>query len=188
MTVDEIFLKVAYHLLNGVMFHDQLVQGFRFLSLPGYTECQEYHYLEERKNYNDFRAYYIEHYNQLINIEPFKNETIIPLNWFKHDRFDVDPNTKRTAIRDFYKKWMDWERDTKKFLEEQYLELHKINEIAAAIIIQHLIQDVDEELRNVENHFLKLESIGYDIVQIYDEQDLLYEKYHTKKQEIYKEG
>jgi hypothetical protein len=37
MTVEEIFNKTATHMVNGLMYHDELAEAFAFLGLYGYS-------------------------------------------------------------------------------------------------------------------------------------------------------
>ena len=69
MTVEEIFNKVATHMVNGLMYHDELAEAFGFLGLYGYSVQQDYHHLEETNNYRRLSHYYSTHYHKLIVLE-----------------------------------------------------------------------------------------------------------------------
>lgn len=180
MTVDEIFSKIAEHMLHGIMFHEQVANCYGFLSLPGYKKCHEYHYYSEICNYRCLYNYCLDHCNKLIKIGEVKNPNVINTGWYKYTREEVDVNTKRTAVRDLVKNWADWEKETKKLLEDSYKSLYELGEIAAAIKIACFIEDVDKELKCAQNKHIRLESTGYDINNIISEQDDLYEKYKCK--------
>ena len=57
MTVDEIFNKIAQHMVEGLMVHTQMSDYFNFLSLDGYHKCHEYHFLEESRNFRKISNY-----------------------------------------------------------------------------------------------------------------------------------
>ena len=186
MTMEEIFSKIAMHMIKGIMFHEQVANCYGFLSLEGYKECHEYHYYSEIINYRHLYHYSLDHCHKLIKLGEIEDPAIISSNWYKYTKTDVDVNTKRTAIRDLMKSWIEWERETKQLLENCYKELYELGEIAAAIKISCFIKDVCNELQHAEEKRIKLETIGYDINTIIQEQHDLYEKYKTKIICLYK--
>ena len=66
MTVEEIFTKMASHMLDGVMIHEQLVHYHNFLHLSGYARFHAERCLEESVGYMRLYSYYLSHYNKLI--------------------------------------------------------------------------------------------------------------------------
>lgn len=186
MTVEEIFSHISAHMIKGLMIHDQLSSGYGFLNLCGYKKCHEYHYFEESYNYRCLQDYYLEHYNKLIPEEKIENPNIIPANWYKYARIDVDANTKRAAVKDMMKKWVTWEQETKMLLETSYKALYDMGEISAARKIGHFLDDVNEELSWAESKHISLENTGYEIGSIIGQQKHLCKKYWEKMQCIYK--
>ena len=184
MTVEEIFNKIASHMVDGIAYHDELVKGYSFLNLWGYVKCQEYHYYEETRNYKQFEHYYVTHYYKLLQITPEK-KTLVPATWYKYSMQAVDVGTKRNGIKELLTKWIEWEKDTKKLYEEMYSELTNLKEVAAAIELQKYIQDVDEELSAAQKEQLNLESIGYNLDVIIDWQDDIKKKYKKKIKNIF---
>ena len=177
MTVDEIFTKIASHMIEGMMIHDALTNAYDFLGLCGFAKCHEYHHLEETKGYTRLMHYYSTRYHKLLNIDKIPQPEIIPSTWYKYTTMDVDVNTKRQAVQTMMKKWVEWERDTKKLYQEMYHELYMINEIAAAEEIKYYISCVDEELEYAEKKLIKLETIEYNIGTIIGWQKPMYKKY-----------
>jgi len=187
MTVEEIFSLLAAHMEKGIRMHNHLVTAFGFLNLCGYQKCQEYHFFEEGYNYRKFLNFYLDNYNKMIIKSPIEEINVIPSNWYKHLKKEVDTSTKRTAIRDLMEIWVDWETETKKLLENEYKELYDLGEINGAIKIMELIQDVSKELEIAHKKQINLETIGYDISLIVDEQEKLYKKYQSKIKNIYED-
>ena len=185
MTVNEIFNTLAQHMEKGIKMHKELVKGFNFLYLKGYKKCHYYHFLEETQNYYYLCHYYMDHYHQMIEVAPEDPVKIIPASWYKYTQFDVDIGTKRGAIRDFMKQWVEWERATKELMQTLHKELCDLGEVAAAKEIEKYVCDVSEELVGAEKKWLKLEAIGYDIGLIMDEQESLYKKYSNKIKNLF---
>ena len=113
MTVEEIFSKMAAHMVKGLMIHDQISSAYTFLNLCGYAKCHEFHYYDESYNYRCLQNYYLEHYHKLIPEEKVSDPNAIPDNWYKYTKSEVDVNTKRSGIKNLMKRWVDWEQETK---------------------------------------------------------------------------
>lgn len=171
MTVEEIFQKICTHMLKGVHYHSEMTQAYYFLGLYGYAAEQRHHEMEELDNYNKIIKYYMTHYFKLLQREVSDEQNPIPESWYKYSAHAVDVATKRRAIKDLITKWIEWEKDTKKLYEEMYYELTNLKEVAATIKVQKLIEDVDKELSEAQQHLLQLEAIGYDISLIIDWQN-----------------
>lgn len=185
MTLDEIFSEISAHMVKGLMIHAQLADYYDFIGLCGYKKCHEYHYYTESIAFRDINSYFMSHHNRLIPYKPVENPNVIPKNWYSHERWDVDLNTRRNAVRDGVYKWVEWERETKKLYERMYKELLDINEIASAIKIQELISDVDYELVEAEKHYIEKEASGYDAVSIVEEQELFSKTYSKKIKNVF---
>ena len=188
MTVEEIFSRLMAHMKKGLEVHDQFTIIFKYLNLRGYSKCQEYHYFEENIGYCRLRNFYLQHYNKIIAFEnKMDNVDLIPSTWLKYERMAVDTSTKRTAIRDIFKKWVDWETETKLLYESSYKELYNLGEIAAALEVGRFVTDVSQELVRAREKLMDLESYGYDIVEIIDEQERLYNLYVEKIKNIFED-
>ena len=180
MIVDEIFNQLASHMKQGIQYHEEMAKAYNFLGLYGYAKCQFSHQLEETKSYQCLLNYYSNHYHKLIKLENFNESEIIPTNWYKYTTIAVDGSTRKNAVKDLMNKWIEWERSTKQFYENMRQELIDIKEIAAALYIENLILDVTKELCHAEKKLIKLESVGYDLVQTVIWAEEMEDKYKKK--------
>ncbi len=177
MTIEEIFIKLASHMVEGIMVHDEMANAYDFLGLEGFAKCHDHHHFEETCNYRCLVHYYSTHYHKLLKIDTQVRQTIIPEGWYKYTTMDVDVGTKRTAVKDLMKKWIDWEHDTKKLYQEMRQELYNLGEVASALKIDCFIKDVDDELIHAEKKYIKLEGTGYDSQYIIEQSEKLKKKY-----------
>lgn len=184
MTTEEVFSQLAAHMQKGIILHRELSEIYNFLCLKGYKKCHYYHQLDETQNYYYLYHYYMDHYHKLIEVE-IEDPKIIPIAWYKHTQFEVDTSTKRTAIRDTIKQWIEWEKSTKELLQKSYKELYDLGEFAAAMKIQEFLCDVDKELKDAEREFIDLETVGYSIDYISEKQDAMIEKYRNKIKKLF---
>lgn len=105
---------------------------------------------------------------------------VIPQNWYKYTRYDVDANTKRNAVRDGFKKWLDYEKDTKQFLTDMAKKLEQADDRESARKLDYLIDHVEKEVETAEEKMMALENSGYDMNYILQQQDHLKAKYADK--------
>lgn len=184
MTVDEIYSKLAQHMTEGIMLHEQLANYYDFLGLRGYKRCHEYHFLKEICSYRSLCRYYINHHNTLIPYLPVKSPKIIPENWQKFTRQDVDAATKKNAVKNGFTVWESWERETKKLYEQMYKELTELDEIAFAEEIRKFVLDSDKELKNAEREALRLKAMDFDMPTIICEQKEIHDRYKKKEEKV----
>lgn len=184
MTIEEVFAQLGQHMIKGLMVHTQLSDYFNFLGLKGYCKCQEYHYYEESKNFRRVCNYYLEHYDKFIVDSHVGNPQIIPENWYKYTRQQVDATTRKSAIQSGFEKWIKWETETLKLYQTFYKELLNAGEVASASEINCYIKDVNEELSKAQQKYLELKMMDFSISDIVDEQQSLYKKYCKKMEEI----
>lgn len=178
--IEEVFAEIATHAAKGLSIHKHLIMMFGFLNLTGYEELQKYRYFEESRDYIKLHSFFLSHFNKMIKENSVEETDIIPSNWFKFTKQEVDANNKRSAIKDLMKKWIDWEKETKVLLETNYKKLYEVGEIEGALFIGEFIREVGDELAFAQEQQINLDSIGYDLVYIVDQQEELYKHYNKK--------
>lgn len=188
MTIEEIFSNISTHMAKGLLIHNQMASLYGFLNLRGYQKCHEYHYYEESCNYRCLQNFFLSHCNKMIHENVVEQPEIIPNNWYKFTKIEVDVNNKRSAVKDLMKKWVEWEKETKTLLELSYKQLYELGEIDCALKIAYFIKDVSKELADAQEIHINLESMGYDIVYIIDWQPDLYKQYCKRIKEIHEGG
>jgi len=177
METQEIFSQIKTHMLEGMVFHDEMMRYWDFLALKGYKAAHKHHYEEETKGYRDLCSYYIRHYNMLIQPGTMTRPDVIPDSWYKYYRQEVDASTKRTAVKNGFMKWVEWEEKTKELYEQMCKELYMQNEISAALYFSKFVNAVDEELSKAYKKQMQLDNIVYDISFILAEQEEIYQRY-----------
>ncbi len=173
MNVEEIYSTLSGHMLEGIMFHEQLRNCFLFLGLNGFAKEHEYHYLEETKNHMALNLYFQLHHRGIIRMREIKVNEIIPDSWYTSQKDDVDPATRAKAIKAAFDKWVKWETETKHLYEKAYLDLLEIQEVASANYISTLVGDVDNELVVAMDRLLEIENVSYDPVHTFEIQNKL---------------
>ena len=170
METSEVFAILKAHMLEGMVFHDEMQRYFKFLGFDGYSKAHRHHYHEETEGYHRLCEYYLDHYNMMIPVREMKRPDVIPGSWYKFDKKEVDVSTKRTGVKEGIQKWVKWEEETKALYEEMAKELIMMEEIASAEMIKCFVMDVDEELSEADKKHIQLETVGYDIGYIMADQ------------------
>lgn len=168
--VESIFSSLAKHMITGLMVHDQFNSYYTFLNLPSYARCHKEHYDSESCNYFKLKHHYMKAHDKLIKEQAIANPETIPASWNNYSKIDVDTNTKRTAVRDGLKKWMDWEKETKTLYETAYTKLLSLNEVDDAIFVKHLIKEVSCELAEVKKWYIEKQDCDFSISSIIEDQ------------------
>lgn len=184
MTIEEIFSKIASHMIEGIMIHEQLANYYDFLGLKGCKRCHEYHYFCESAEYRKLQRYFINRYNKLIPEADFKNDSVIPSNWYRYTRQEVDSSTKRNAVKSGLAQWIKWEKETRTLYTEMYKTLEDMQEYVSAEMICHLLKKADKEIKQAERKQLELESVDYDLILITSCQHDMHEKYRHKLEKL----
>ena len=201
--VQQLYSELINRMKQGVEMHEQLADYYGFLNLPGYQKCHEYQMLCELLTYRKAKDMYMKEYNQLVqplsmlngmtNLSNMNNNgnngntntnmnynNVIPNQWYGHSRYEVDAGTKRNAVRDGFKRWVDYENDTKQFLINMSQQLEQKNEREAARKLDYLIDHVEQEIEHGEETLMSLENSGYDMNYILQQQEPLKAKYADK--------
>lgn len=184
MIIEEIFAKLKNHMLEGMVFHDQMARYYDFLNLKGYKRCHEYHYFDETLGYRRLCRYFMNHYHMFIPFDDMDNPRVIPESWYKYTRQEVDTGTKKSAVKAGIEKWVKWEHETKDLYQKMYQELMNIGEVAAAEMLACYVKDVNCELKYAERKHIDLESVNYDLPTIVIEQHELHECYRKKLESL----
>lgn len=177
MTLEEIFSQLVSHMVKGLMVHAQLAEYFAFLGLNGFQYEQEFHYIEESKSYRKIFDYYINQFNKLIDENRVDNPNLIPQSWYKTERFNVDNVTKRKSIKNGFEEWKRWEIETKQMYVNFYKEIINIDDITSKLLLEKLIENVNEEIREINNRIIELEDVEYDLIYINEIQKDLQNEY-----------
>lgn len=118
--------------------------------------------------------------SSMMNVGKNYANNVIPQNWYNYTRYDVDQGTKRTAVKDGFKKWLEYEKETRQYLSQMAQRLEQMNEREAARKLDHLIEHVEKEIETAENKMMNLESTGYDMSYILQQQDEMKRHYADK--------
>ena len=185
MTVAELLSQMASHMIEGMMVHEQLMNSYRFLNLPGYSAIHEYHYLSETCGYIRLCAYAVNHFDIIIPSDGRQNiPKIIPPSWRESARMNVTPKVRRESMENGFSEWVKWEEQTKELYEGLYKEAIDSKFVPLSEFIKGYILDVEGELVFAKNELISKRAIDFDIVSILEEQSELEKTFRKKIKKI----
>lgn len=182
----EVFNEISRHMIKGIMFHEQMADYFDFLNLHGLKRWQEVRFFEESAELRGLHRYAINHCNKLVNDGDVPAVRYVPTSWYNYTKYDVDTNTRKTAVKDAFEKWCEWEKDTKALYEKMFKKLTENGYIADANKVNELIKGVDNELKHLTRKMLEYKSVDYNMEYIMYQQDEMHSKYEEKLKESFK--
>lgn len=179
-TVQDMYCKVITSQAKNIMNHSRLVDAFCFLNLRGYREWQEHQLYEELTENLLLKRYMINHQHKLFKEESDFGEELIPKELYKMDKMCVSKGDKQCIVKYLFEKWKEWEEETKE-LYAACVEWCIDNQYADSEKFKGLMRDVDKELKEIDEHIIKLKDLDYSLLDIIMLQDDLYRKYHWKE-------
>ena len=177
MSYIDIFSDLSAHFVRGMMTHSQLATYYDFLSLRGFKRYHEFQFKHDSCCYRKLSRFYVNHYNKMIMEKSVSDPNIIPESWYRYSREDVDPETKKTAIKNGMSEWIKWETATLTKLQQSQLDLYDDGEVASAMFINKFIKDVEKELKCAKRMYLDLFAVDFDMVYILEQQTKIHDKY-----------
>lgn len=180
----ELYAILNSHMLEGVMFHNDMSDYFNFLGLHGFKRIHEYQFYEENLNRRIMCRKVLDIHNTLIPNEKVEIKEYIPKDWYKYTRMDIDDTIIPKFVREGWKKYKEWEEETKELYCNVARAFYDKNMLIDFNIVMNLLEDVQEELKKIYRMCGKLNDTAYDPVYIMEMQEELHECYKNKLKEL----
>lgn len=185
---DEVFECIIDHLTKGVKFHDKMMDLYGFLGLDGFKKMHEYHYYDESINRRKAKCYVLEHMNFLVSDNSDdENLNFIPQSWYDYTRHEISSEARRQYVEPSFMGYKQWEEETKELLSYCANELMTLGKMSAFNEVMGMVDDVEEELKHLEELILKLQSVDFDAQYITEMQDAICKEYEEKLEECFEE-
>ena len=179
-TIQAMYTKVITMQARNLMNHSNLVCAFSFLNLRGYKAWQEHQLFEELGENLSLKKYMINHQRRLFKEEDGLTNELIPADLYKMDRMGISRNDKQSLVKNLFEKWKGWEEEAKG-LYAACVQWCIDKQLADSEKFKCLMRDTDKELKEIDNHILKLKDLDYSLLKIIMLQDELCEKYSIRK-------
>jgi len=177
MTDEEIFSEISKRQISALMFHDQMADMCEFLNLTGFRCWHEKQYIEESKEMQKTKRYFMSTHNKLIFIDDVEQpQELIPDSWYSYTRLDVDAQILRQHTESGLMAYKIWEETSKRLYEQCAKALLEMGNVCDYAYVEKLIEDVNVELDQIYQRIAKFKSVDYDMTYIMEMQDKLSRK------------
>ena len=176
----QLYGMLESHMVEGVMFHNDMSDYFNFIGLCGFKRIHEYQFYEENKNRRLLVRKVMDVHNILIPHMEVETKEYIPKDWYKYTRMNIDDTIIPKLTRSAWKAYKEWEEETKELYESIACSFMEKGMIVDYSMIVCYIQDVQKELKNIYKMCERLNDVAYDPVYIMEIQGKLHEKYKNK--------
>lgn len=174
MTSEELLAKVAGRVLDGIMFHSELVDLFDFLGLKGFYKWQKCQYCDEVKNLSYIKHYALKKNHKFIKTEQERNyPSVIPSGWIDRSALEASSADVVNMMKIILDTYCQWEHET----ADYYCSLAEEAMGADKDLIHELRKEVCEEIMKVEQLKLKFQATNYNGIHIQMVSSELCEKY-----------
>ena len=123
-------------------------------------------------------------HNELIVETGHDKPDIIPVEWYKHTRMDIDDNVVAKYARMAIKTYREWEHETKEIYECVACIFMERGELCDYELINCYVKDVQHELKKIYRLCEELNDVGYDTVYIMEIQKRNHNEYKNKMRKI----
>lgn len=164
--------RMASHMIEGVMIHEQLMNVYLFIGLYGEAVKHKSHYIAESQNYADLCEYCMKVYGVLVNasIKSAAIPSLIPKSWLSSSQFDLDYETRIEILKSADNEWIDWETKTLDLYNEIYSHLITTSCSSSSEFVKKYILEVENEVIEARREKLEHSAVNYDMPFIMERQ------------------
>lgn len=184
MSCMEIYAEVSKHMTTALYFHTCMSDYFCFIGLHGFKRIHELQYFEEALSRRKLHRKVLDMHNKLIQMRGHDKVEVIPDEWYKHTRMDIDDNILAKFVKSAFKQYKDWEEQTKEFYQNVCCVFLEKGKIADYNLMMCYLEEVQHELKKIYRLCEELNGVGYDVLYIIDIQNRIHEKYKKKMEEF----
>lgn len=180
----EIYAEVSKHMTTALYFHTCMSDYFCFLGLHGFKIIHELQYFEEALGKKHLHKKVLDMHNKLIKMKGHNKVEIIPEEWYKHTRMDIDDSILAKFVKSAFKQYKEWEEQTKEFYENVCCVFLEKGKMIDYNLMMCYLKEVQYELKKIYRLCEELNGVGYDVLYIIDIQNRIHEKYKKKMKEF----
>ena len=158
----------------GLKYHHEMIEIFTLIDMSGYAEWQKHQMRSEGEKALKMEELYINKFKHIYNFTNFSKDTLIKNNFLSNNTYSID--NKRAIIDEIFNFWCEWEKS----VIELYIGCVQwciLNQCSDYIYFNKMLKKVLKEKEEIDEHFQKLKDIKYNINNIIDWQEHIYNKY-----------
>lgn len=175
MSCVEHLSAAASHVLDGVMYHEAVMDLFDFLGLKGFYKWQKHQMHEELSNFEYLKHFAHKTHHMFLEVSSDSDAlTVIPDSWKTRSSLEATMADCSSAVKKVLENYILWEQAA---LEAYAALAEDMSAGPDKTLICQLYTDTCEELHQVENLAKTLQMTNYNALHIQLIQDKFCEKY-----------
>lgn len=172
-TLEDMWNEVIKKQEIGLKYHLEMIEIFSLIDMKGYMEWQKERYKDEFKTYIQTKIGYSKTFNKIYKPQEIK-ETLLKNIFLTSNKYTTD--NKRAVINEIFSSWIEWEKSVNQ-LYMACIQWCINNQNDSYIFFSDLLKQVKKEQRSLMYHYSKLEDSKYNISDILEWQEYIYNKY-----------
>lgn len=184
MHCGELYGLLNKRMTTALMLHSEMSDYFNFLGLHGFKRIHEYQYFKESIGKRKLNSKFLDMYNKLIPEKGHEKVEVMPDEWYKHTRMDIDDSVMSKYTKAALKTYREWEEETKQMLEDICSVLMEKGMMADYEIMRCYLKDVCCELQRIYRMCEELNNVGYDVLYITEIQKRIHDEYKCKMKKL----
>lgn len=180
----ELYSEVNKRMTTALMMHANMSDYFNFMGLHGFKRIHECQYFEESINKRKLNRKILDIHNKIVPETGHEKIEVIPKDWYKYTRMDIDDNILAKFVRSAFKTYKEWEEETKCFYECIASIFMERGEFIDYQIMLCYVEKVQCELKKIYRLCGELNGVGYDAVYIMEIQKRIHDDYKHKMKKM----
>ena len=143
----DVFKDVIRNMVEGTMFHNQMIQYFEYLGLSGFAELQKIRFEDENDEMVKLQRYIVEVYGVVVgDINP-DSRSYIPQEWSENLRESLENSQVWEYVKFGIETWKDWESKSRDLYGKRYFELSDLRDAGGSERIMEVVKETEREMR-----------------------------------------
>lgn len=159
MDCQEYMISIIKRQTEGVVYHENMTDYYRFLCLDSLKELHCCQSMEELKTLQETKDCYAKIYLAIPHFE-MENTTLIPDEWYNKTSMDVTKGAIKSLSKESLYHWLDWEKETLGIYKECAQHFKENMAFHQLKIVKKLMKCVAAEICEIE--CLITEGLAYD--------------------------
>lgn len=158
------FRVAVNNMIEGTMFHNQMIQYFEYLGLSGFSKLQCIRFRDENSEMVCLQRYVIRTYGVVVGESNPDSRSYIPQEWGEKLRETIVDGSE--YVKFGVETWKDWEERSKKKYNSVYFDLCDLRDAGGSERILKVVKETEKELHFVYDIMCKLRNCNYDSVSV----------------------
>lgn len=143
----DVFKDIIRNMVEGTMFHNQMIQYFEYLGLSGFADLQKIRFEDENDELVKLQRYVVEVYGIVVGDVKPDSRNYIPQEWFESLRENLENSQIWEYVKFGIETWKDWESKSRNLYGKLYYDLSDLRDAGGSERIMKVVVETENEMR-----------------------------------------